>query len=458
MSVGTSLAEALERARALARRAEDEDAKLAYVDVLRQDPTNFFALNELAALALAGGYRSAARTAYLQAVQHHPDNKIARVNLANVLREENDLPGAKLHYLAALSIDPDLHEAHQGMAWVLKEQHQEGAEEHWQRGYSGHALVTKPYRGTGAGVPLLLLVSARGGNIPTQLWIDDRRFTIHAVYAEFYDQKLTLPPHALVVNAVGDADLCDAALERAEKLLAHVDAPVINRPIRVRATGRAENARRLAAIPGVIAPKIDISSRTALPAADDLCFPLLLRSPGFHTGRHFVYVESRAGLPQALASLAGEELLVIRYLDARGADGMARKYRVMFVDGVAYPLHLAISADWKVHYFSADMARNAAFREEERLFLQNMPAMLGTRAMAALEGICAVLDLEYAGIDFALAPDGSVLLFEANATMVVFPPGPEPMWDYRRAAINDVMEAATRMLFKYAEQRSAPPP
>jgi len=41
--------------------------------------------------------------------------------------------------------------------------------------------------------------------------------------------------------------------------------------------------------------------------------------------------------------------------------------------------------------------------------------------------------------------------------MVVFPPGPEPMWDYRRAAINDVMEAATRMLFTYAEHGSAPP-
>jgi hypothetical protein len=456
MSDGTSLAEALERARALARRAEDEDAKLAYVDVLRQDPTNFFALNELAALALAGGYRSAARTAYLQAVQHHPDNKIARVNLANVLREENDLPGAKLHYLAALSIDPDMHEAHQGMAWVLKEQHLEGAEEHWRRGYSGRALITKPYRGSGVGVPLLLLVSARGGNIPTQLWIDDRRFTIHAVYAEFYDPDLPLPPHALVVNAVGDADLCDEALGCAEKLLAHSAAPVINPPERVRATGRAENARRLGQIPGVIAPKIDVAPRAALPAAADLCFPLLLRSPGFHTGRHFVYVESRSALPEALASLAGEEVLVIQYLDARGADGMARKYRVMFIDGVAYPLHLAISADWKVHYFSADMARNAAFREEERLFLKNMPAMLGTRAMAALERISAVLGLEYAGIDFALAPDGSVLLFEANATMVVFPPGPEPMWDYRRAAINDVMEAATRMLFKRADRRRVP--
>jgi len=49
-----------------------------------------------------------------------------------------------------------------------------------------------------------------------------------------------------------------------------------------------------------------------------------------------------------------------------------------------------------------------------------------------------------------------VLLFEANATMVVFPPGPEPMWDYRRAAINDVMEAATRMLFKRADRRRVP--
>ena len=225
----------------------------------------------------------------------------------------------------------------------------------------------------------------------------------------------------------------------------------------MRATGRADNARRLAAIPGVISPKIEVSSRTALAAAGDLSFPLLLRSPGFHTGRHFVYVENHAVLPEALASLAGEEVLVIQYLDARGADGMARKYRVMFVDGVAYPLHLAISADWKVHYFSADMARSAAFREEERLFLKNMPAMLGARAMTALEAIGAVLDLEYAGIDFALTPDGSLLLFEANATMVVFPPGPEPMWDYRRAAINDVMEAATRMLFTYAEHGSAPP-
>jgi hypothetical protein len=446
------IAEGLERARALAGRAQDDAAKQAYLEVLRRDPTNVQALNELGNLALAGGFRSAAKTAYVQAVTHHPGNPVARVNLANVLREESDRAGAELHYLAALSIDPDLHEAHQGMAWALKEVDHDRAEWHWQKGFSGRAVVTKPYRGTGTGVALLMLVSARGGNIPTQLWIDDRRFSVNAIYTEFYDPRMPLPDHSLVVNAVGDADLCKVALSRAEEIVARTTAPVVNRPGRVKVTGRAENARRLGAFPGVIAPRIDELERTAILAADDLSFPLLLRRPGFHTGEHFVYVENREGIAEAIRGLAGNELLAISYLDARGTDGMSRKYRVMFVDGVVYPLHLALSVDWKVHYFTSDMASSAVFREEERRFLEDMPAVLGPKAMAALGQICSALGLEYAGIDFALAPDGSVLLFEANASMVVFPPGPDPMWDYRRAAINQVLRAATQMLLDHAGQ------
>jgi hypothetical protein len=441
----------LERARALAAQAEDEAAKQAYIEILRQDPTHVSALNELGTLAFSGGFRSAARTAYLQAVRHHPGNKIVRVNLANLLREERDLAAAKLHYEAALAVDPDFPEAHQGMALVLNELGLEGADRHWHRGFSGHAVVSKPYRGTGMGVPLLMLVSARGGNIPTQLWISDRQFAVTAIYAEFHDPGLPLPPHALIVNAVGDADLCDAALACAEKIVATSAAPVINPPARVRLTGRAQNACRLAAIEGVIAPAIRTLSPAAILADVDLAFPILLRRPGFHTGRHFIRVDSRDALAPAIAALAGEELLAIQYLDARGPDGMARKYRVMFIDGVAYPLHLAISADWKVHYFSADMAGDAGYREEERRFLEDMPSVLGTRAMAALERIRRILGLDYGGIDFALAPDGSVLMFEANATMVVFPPNPDPIWDYRRGAIDRVLEAATRMLLRRAD-------
>jgi hypothetical protein len=441
----------LQRARALAAKAEDEAAKQAYIEILHRDPTHLAALNELGTLAFSGGFRSAARTAYLQAVEHHPGDKIVRVNLANLLREECDLAAARLHYEAALAIDPDFPEAHQGMALVLNELGLEDADLHWRRGFSGHAVISKPYRGTGTGVPLLLLVSARGGNIPTQLWITDRQFAVTAIYAEFHDPGLPLPPHALIVNAVGDADLCGAALAGAEAIVARSTAPVINAPARVRLTGRAENARRLAAIEDVIAPAIRTLSPTAILADPALAFPILLRRPGFHTGRHFVRVDRRDALAPAIAALGAEELLAIQYLDARGPDGMARKYRVMFIDGVAYPLHLAISADWKVHYFSADMAGDAGHREEERRFLEDMPSVLGTRAMAALERIRGTLGLEYGGIDFALAPDGSVLLFEANATMVVFPPNADPLWDYRRAAIDLVLKAATRMLLRRAD-------
>jgi hypothetical protein len=451
MNLSPDLAQSLEHARALVAKGEDDAAKQAYIAVLRQDPTHFSALNELGTLAHAGGFRSAARTAYLQAVLHHAGNKVARVNLANLLYEEGDSAGARLHYQAALTIDSDLPEAHQGMARILSALGDEAAAaQHWRKGFVGHAVVSKPYRGVGVAVPLLVLVSARGGNVQTQHGINHRLFAVTVIYAEFYDPEISLPPHALLVNLVGDADICAAALDRAEEVLARSRAPIINLPSRVRATGRAENARRLSAIPGVVAPKISALPPAAILATDDLRFPLLLRRPGFHTGRYFLYVQNRDALAQAIDCLAADELLVIEYLEARGSDGMARKYRVMFVDGVLYPLHLAISTDWKVHYFTASMAHNAAYREEERHFLEDMAAVLGERAMTALQEICAMLALEYAGIDFALAPDGSVLLFEANATMVVFPPGPDPMWDYRRRAIHEVLQAATRMLLRHA--------
>ena len=65
------------------------------------------------------------------------------------------------------------------------------------------------------------------------------------------------------------------------------------------------------------------------------------------------------------------------------------------------------------------------------------------------------LGLDYAGIDFALNADGEVLLFEANATMVILPPGPDARWDYRRAAIAKVENAVRAMLAKRAPDKRA---
>jgi glutathione synthase/RimK-type ligase-like ATP-grasp enzyme len=249
--------------------------------------------------------------------------------------------------------------------------------------------------------------------------------------------------------------LCQPALQAAIRLTAQSTAPVINDPHAVMTTGRIDNAARLAGLRGVITARTLAVSRATLAGAEaaawlganGFAFPLLLRSPGYHTGRNFVLVEKAADLATAVAALPGEELLAIEYLDARAADGSARKYRVMMIGGELFPLHLAISRNWKVHYFTSDMADHPDHRKEEMAFLENMGGVLGDKAMAALHAICTRLSLDYGGIDFALNAGGDLLLFEANATMVIAaPPDNDPRWAYRRGAISAAVEAVVAMI------------
>src|ERR1039458_4085860 len=417
---------------------------------------------------------------------------MSRVNLANVLYESGEFAPARDHYETALRFDPGHREAHRGLAYVLAEiGDEEGAQRHRRKGFQDCPVTALPYRGDGPPVSLLLLVSSVGGNIPTRHLLDDRVFQTFVVVPEFYDLKVPLPAHQVVFNAIGDADLSAPALAAAQSVVALSKAPVINLPSAVLATGRTGLAR-FSQLPGGVAPatvtlpKELLSSPEAAStvARHGFRFPLLVRTPGFHTGRHFLRVENAESLPGAVAELpgreltvieflatrgarpgrcflrvkngdalpgagaelAGRELTVIEFLDSRGAGGKVRKYRVMMIDGQLYPLHVAISSHWKIHYFTAEMAEQVDHRAEDAEFLENMPGVLGPRAMEALTHIQATLGLDYAGIDFGLSSAGDLLLFEANATMVVNPPEPDERWAYRRPAVERIFSAVRRML------------
>ena len=445
----------LTRATELDRLGQTDEATQAYLAVLTLDPTHFAALNNLGTLLHDAGYRSAARTAYEEAARYHPDNPIAHVNLANLMLADGDLDKARDHYARALALAPDHIEAHRGLANLLAATGDHAAaDDHRRAAYARQPVIAQRYRGADPGVPLLLLIGAAGGNVPTRPLIDDRVFRVSALAPEFWGDEAALPAHALVFNAIGDADLAGPALAAAERVLARTRAPVVNPPRVVRETGRLAVARRLAPLPDVIAATVASVPKSVLATSDiaarlahhGLGFPVLLRTPGFHTGQHFVRVDHAMGFGAALAELPGDALLAIEFLDARGADGLSRKYRVMIVDGRLYPLHLAASPDWKVHYVTSAMAERPDLRDEEAAFLADMPRVLGTRAMTALDAIARTLALDYGGIDFALAPDGRVILFEANATMVVNPPDADPRWDYRRASVTRVLDAVRAML------------
>ncbi len=258
---------------------------------------------------------------------------------------------------------------------------------------------------------------------------------------EFYDPKVPLPPHQIVFNAIGDADLAAQALVAAQSVMALTAAPVINPPAAVLATGRAGHAR-LARLPGVVVPATVTLPRELLSSPEAAAtlarrgfrFPLLVRTPGFHTGRHFVRVECPEALAGAVAALPGKELTAIEFLNARGTDGKVRKYRVMMIAGELYPVHLALSSHWKIHYFTAEMAE-AQHRAEDAAFLENMPQVLGPRAMEALAGIQATLGLDFAGIDFGLSPSGDSIALRSERHHVVAsnPPEPGEKWAYRRS-------------------------
>lgn len=434
-----------------------EAAKAAYLAIVADHPTHATTLNALGALLYRTGYRSAARTVFSQAVQCHKEDPAAQVNLANLLRQSGETAAARSGFEAALRVAPDFAQAHQGLGDLLAELGDiAGAQHHWRLGYRGHAVHAWTYRGRTPPVRVLMPISVANGNIAARVFLDDHLLAVTTVAMEFYDPAAPLPRHDLVLNAIGDADLCRGALVSACALVARTPAPVINAPERVLRTGRLEMARLLCGLDGIEVPRMAVLSRLDLAGAEGAAllkrhgfsFPVLLRTLGFHTGRHFLLVEEAGALSGAAASLPGKDVLAIAFHASGWADGCARKGRVMVIDGRLYPLHWAVSRDWKVHYFTADMAEHAAYRAEEARFLADMRGFLGETAIDGLRAVAERLGLDYGGIDFGLLADGRVLIFEANATMAIVPPPVEHMWQYRRPASDLALLAARSMLHR----------
>jgi glutathione synthase/RimK-type ligase-like ATP-grasp enzyme len=424
--------------------------------VLARDAKHFGALMNLGTMLYLENRRAEARILYGHATKHYPAEASAFVNLGNVLAED-DAAASRSAYERALEIEPLHPTANFGLALLLEAQGDvQAAQTYRDRAFATPIVRTAPYRGTGMPLRLLVLLAARGGNIVTTLLFDDRQVEAISLVTDSYRDGMPLPPHDLIFNAIGDADRADDALAIAERVAAASPAPLLNRPAAVLRTRRSDIGR-LDAIAGVTAPHTELVPRSGINAgalaARGFSFPLLLRAPGFHMGEHFALVARADDLAGVLATLPGEDILVIAYLDARGADGNVRKYRALFVDGAIYPVHLAISPAWKVHYFSADMRDNGANRAEEASYLRDMSAHLGAPATAALTAIAKMLALDYAGIDFGIGRDGSVLVFEANPAMAIYLPDEDERFAYRRDAIMRIVAAVRAMFSERAARR-----
>jgi glutathione synthase/RimK-type ligase-like ATP-grasp enzyme len=432
-------------------------AARAYDDLLARDRTHRGALINAGTLAFVDGDTMTARALYARAVAAHPDDPAGHVNLGHVLADAGEIDAARACYERALVLEPQHAIAHYAFARLLDACGDHAA----ARGHRTRAFATPITSTTAcahrAPVRVLMPIAADGGNLVSTLFFDDRTVETTTLIAESYDPHHPLPAHDLIVNAVADADRSGGALDAVERIIAASDRPCINPPAAIRATGRAAIAARLRDIPGVVVPRIARVARAnctsdALTAAG-FTFPLLLRAPGFHAGRHFVYVATPDDLEAQRTRVPGDDVFAIDFIDTR-RDGAYEKYRLLIIDGQLFPLHLAIASQWNVHYFGSRNAHDAIARAREAAFLAAPRAHLGSRATRALETIRDRLGLDYGGIDFGFDAVGNVVVFEANASFAIYYPDEDATATYRRPLVDAAVGAVRAMIASRATPRA----
>lgn len=428
---------------------------------LDADPANA-ALHEAFSNALqaignetgAQAHRIAVETFSMLANMGREAPGIALYNVATVYYMKGNNVAALHWFRHTLALAPNFAMAHQNLAAVLDRLgHAAEADARRRHAYALQRIYVEPCEGAPRRV-LILCSGQISGNVPFDTLLPPQssyRIKYAIDFAE-ESEDATLPPYDLVFNAIGEPDIAVPVTARLEAFAQRCGRPFLNRPAAVAATQR----HRLPALLGGIddattAPCLRLDEVPASArdlalrlAAASFRFPLLMRPLSTHGGDGLVLHASMETLWPALQAHAAPCYLTM-FEDFRSADGYYRKYRVVFVDGRPYPYHLAISQHWMVHYFSAEMTGEAWKLAEEQRFLEDMGAALGERALRAIEAIGRRLALDYGGIDFTLLPDGRVLVFEANATMLVHREASGGPLAHKNVYVQRILDAFERM-------------
>jgi tetratricopeptide (TPR) repeat protein len=251
----------------------------------------------------------------------------------------------------------------------------------------------------------------------------------------------------MICNADDGKDILPQALELVERL----DRPTINHPRLIMNTDRETVARSLANIPECIIPKtIRVPGAILTNAVSNREFegfslPLLVRVAGTHGGDDFDKAEDWDDIVAFVSENPEAAYYLIEYVDYRSHDGLF--YRIIFIDGEIYPYHLAIHDDWKVHHFRTDMANQTWMRMEEERYLQDMGSVFNAAHQNALQEMAKATGLDYGGIDCGLNRDGQIVVFEANASMLVHDEKTE-VFEYKNQYIAKIKSAFDSMLFR----------
>jgi glutathione synthase/RimK-type ligase-like ATP-grasp enzyme len=359
---------------------------------------------------------------------------------------------AEIRSLRALAYDvlrrtPDSRDAHLRLFEVEQMLGEpDTAIEHLRLALQSSRIITLPAKRLPATLTVLAItrVAPWEANTPLELVIDDQHTTLHRYYIDDDDAELVapddVPAYDVLFNSIAESDRAQHALALARTFAERAGRTPLNTPDVVAHLGRADVARMFASSARIVAPAVERASRSAL-GERTVTTPLIVRPVGSQAGIGLARVDDAGQLRAYLGERDETEFFVMPFVDYGNADGFFRKYRIMFVGGKPYACHLAISPRWMIHYYNAAMAENQWMRDEEARFIADMDSVFAGKLSAALRDIAAAVPLDYFGIDCAIAPDGRLLLFEADAAMLVHGTDPPDLYPYKRAGFEHIKNA-----------------
>ena len=301
-----------------------------------------------------------------------------------------------------------------------------------------------------------------GGNTPIEFLLAGSAIELMTLYVTpDVELPAPLPDHDIAIVIASDSEDSRDALRKIERAAARWPRPLLNPPGRVGNLDRDKLHRLLHGIAGLDIPATEIVTRLQLcdlarpdsPAADvaaGLRFPFIVRPRGSHAGTGLGKVADRAALGRYLSERPESEFFVTRFVDYASADGLFRKYRIVFVDGSPYACHMAIADRWDIWYLNAGMAASDGKRAEEASFMQTFDSGFAMRHRHALAAMAEQVGLDYFTVDCAENKDGELLIFEADNTAVVHNMDSPELFPYKAPQMRKIFEAFAGMLSRRA--------
>jgi Flp pilus assembly protein TadD len=302
---------------------------------------------------------------------------------------------------------------------------------------------------------ILVLGGVGANHVPTRYLFDPTRFatmTLTLLSPDQPDAPLggvgydELAEVDLIFNTLGEIEKDGGQVESVKKIAARLGKPLLNLPERVACTGRDRVHELFGDIQGLLVPDVRWMMRDELSGSYSADVPLLIRPGGSHGGEDLALIKTPSDMAGYLAKVPHERFLLADFHDFKGPQDYYRKYRFIFVDRQPFPCHLAIAENWLVHYWRAEMGRAEWKKREEEDFLTDWRRVFGPKAAAVIAQVAQRMDLDYGGMDCSILPNGEVLLFEANACMLVHLDDAEADFPYKHQAVPRIRDAMTRMV------------